>query len=84
MTAGNGFIALAAVIMGRWNPIGATLAALFFGFTKALQGQLQVLETPIPTEVLQMTPYLLTVIAVAGVVGQVRPPKADGEPYVKE
>ncbi|GAB3421447.1 ABC transporter permease [Flindersiella endophytica] len=84
MTAGNGFIALAAVIMGRWNPIGATLAALFFGFTKALQGQLQVLATPIPTEVLQMTPYLLTVIAVAGVVGQVRPPKADGEPYVKE
>jgi general nucleoside transport system permease protein len=84
MTAGNGFIALAAVIMGRWNPIGATLAALFFGFTKALQGQLQVLATPIPTEVLQMTPYLLTVIAVAGVVGQVRPPRADGEPYVKE
>lgn len=82
MTAGNGFIALAAVIMGRWHPIGATCAALFFGFTKALQGQLQVLATPIPTEVLQMTPYLLTVIAVAGAVGQVRPPKADGEPYV--
>ncbi|MFI9508700.1 ABC transporter permease [Nocardia sp. NPDC052566] len=84
MTAGNGFIALAAVIMGRWHPIGATCAALFFGFTKALQGQLQVLATPIPTEVLQMTPYLLTVIAVAGAVGQVRPPKADGEPYVPE
>ncbi|MFI6041174.1 ABC transporter permease [Nocardia sp. NPDC051321] len=82
MTAGNGFIALAAVIMGRWHPLGATCAALFFGFTKALQGQLQVLATPIPTEVLQMTPYLLTVIAVAGAVGQVRPPKADGEPYV--
>ncbi|WP_167768814.1 ABC transporter permease [Nocardia sp. CS682] len=82
MTAGNGFIALAAVIMGRWHPIGATCAALFFGFTKALQGQLQVLATPIPTEVLQMTPYLLTVVAVAGAVGQVRPPKADGEPYV--
>ncbi|MEU7137977.1 ABC transporter permease [Nocardia sp. NPDC046473] len=81
MTAGNGFIALAAVIMGRWHPLGATCAALFFGFTKALQGQLQVLATPIPTEVLQMTPYLLTVIAVAGAVGQVRPPKADGEPY---
>ncbi|WP_378733102.1 ABC transporter permease [Nocardia brasiliensis] len=82
MTAGNGFIALAAVIMGRWHPLGATCAALFFGFTKALQGQLQVLATPIPTEVLQMTPYLLTVVAVAGVVGQVRPPRADGEPYV--
>ncbi|WP_225724717.1 MULTISPECIES: ABC transporter permease [unclassified Nocardia] len=82
MTAGNGFIALAAVIMGRWHPLGATCAALFFGFTKALQGQLQVLATPIPTEVLQLTPYLLTVIAVAGAVGQVRPPKADGEPYI--
>lgn len=84
MAAGNGFIALAAVIMGRWHPIGSTCAALFFGFTKALQGQLQVLATPIPTEVLQMTPYLLTVIAVAGAVGQVRPPSADGEPYVTE
>ncbi|WP_245718232.1 ABC transporter permease [Nocardia miyunensis] len=84
MAAGNGFIALAAVIMGRWNPIGSTCAALFFGFTKALQGQLQVLATPIPTEVLQMTPYLLTVIAVAGAVGQVRPPRAGGEPYVAQ
>ncbi len=84
MSAGNGFIALAAVIMGRWHPIGATCAALFFGFTKALEGQLQVLATPIPTEVLQMTPYLLTVIAVAGAVGQVRPPRADGEPYVPQ
>ncbi|WP_040814886.1 ABC transporter permease [Nocardia concava] len=84
MTAGNGFIALAALIMGRWHPIGSTCAALFFGFTKALQGQLQVLATPIPTEVLQMTPYLLTVIAVAGAVGQTRPPKADGEPYTPE
>ncbi|MEC3955915.1 ABC transporter permease [Nocardia sp. CDC153] len=84
MTAGNGFIALAALIMGRWHPLGSTCAALFFGFTKALQGQLQVLATPIPTEVLQMTPYLLTVIAVAGAVGQTRPPKADGEPYTAE
>ncbi|MEC3918589.1 ABC transporter permease [Nocardia sp. CDC160] len=84
MTAGNGFIALAALIMGRWHPLGSTCAALFFGFTKALQGQLQVLATPIPTEVLQMTPYLLTVIAVAGAVAQTRPPKADGEPYTPE
>ena len=83
LTAGQGFIALAALIMGRWNPLGATVAALFFGFTQQLQGQLQILQTPIPGELLVMAPYLATVVAVAGAVGRVRPPKADGEPYVK-
>ncbi|MEV6413334.1 ABC transporter permease [Kribbella sp. NPDC051718] len=84
MTAGNGFIALAALIMGRWNPIGAMVAALFFGFATQLQSQLQIIQTPIPGELLLMAPYLATVIAVAGLVGRVRAPKADGEPYVTE
>ncbi|HZC25618.1 MAG TPA: ABC transporter permease, partial [Actinopolymorphaceae bacterium] len=84
LTAGQGFIALAALIMGRWNPLGATIAALFFGFTQQLQSQLQIIETPIPGELLIMAPYLATVVAVAGLVGRVRPPRADGEPYVKD
>ena len=83
LTAGQGFIALAALIMGRWHPVGATIAALFFGFTQQLQNQLQIIETPIPGELLIMAPYLATVVAVAGLVGRVRAPKADGEPYVK-
>jgi ABC-type uncharacterized transport system permease subunit len=81
-SAGNGFIALAAVIMGRWHPVGATFAGLFFGFTWTLQAQLQVLDK-IPGELLRASPYLATIIAVAGFVGRVRPPAADGEPYVK-
>jgi ABC-type uncharacterized transport system permease subunit len=81
-SAGNGFIALAAVIMGRWNPIGATLASLLFGFCFTLQAQLAFLDK-IPGELLRASPYLVTVIAVAGFVGRVRPPAADGEPYVK-
>ncbi|MFI5696166.1 ABC transporter permease [Kribbella sp. NPDC051586] len=84
MTAGNGFIALAALIMGRWHPIGATVAALFFGFATQLQSQLQIIQTPIPGQLLLMAPYLATIIAVAGLVGRVRAPKADGEPYVTE
>jgi simple sugar transport system permease protein len=81
-SAGQGFIALAAVIMGRWNPIGATLASLLFGFCFTLQAQLAFLDK-IPGELLRASPYLVTVIAVAGFVGRVRPPAADGEPYVK-
>jgi simple sugar transport system permease protein len=81
-SAGNGFIALAAVIMGRWHPVGATMASLFFGLTWTLQAQLQVLDK-IPGELLRASPYLATIIAVAGFVGRVRPPAADGEPYVK-
>ncbi|MGI8577592.1 MAG: ABC transporter permease [Nocardioidaceae bacterium] len=82
VTGGNGFIALAALIMGRWNPIGATLASLFFGFMWNLQNQLSFTQK-IPGDLLGMTPYLATIIAVAGLVGRVRPPAADGEPYVK-
>ncbi len=83
MTAGNGFIALAALIMGRWHPVGAMVAAVFFGFATQLQSQLQIIQTPIPGELLLMAPYLATIVAVAGLVGRVRAPKADGEPYVQ-
>lgn len=79
---GQGFIALAAVIMGRWHPIGASLAAVFFGFMLALRDQLSVL-TKIDGDLLSAAPYIITVIAVAGFVGRVRPPAADGQPYVK-
>ena len=83
MTAGLGFIALAAVIFGRWDPIRATLAALLFGFATNLQNLLTVLGTPIPSEFMLMLPYLVTIIAVAGFVGQSRSPAAAGKPYVK-
>ena len=79
---GQGFIALAAVIMGRWHPVGATLAALFFGFMWNLQNQVG-LVGKVPSEFLGAAPYIATIVAVAGFVGRVRPPAADGEPYVK-
>lgn len=82
VSAGTGFIALAAVIMGRWHPIGATFAAIFFGFMWNLQNQLSFADK-LPTELLGAAPYLATIIAVAGFVGRVRPPAADGEPYIK-
>jgi ABC-type uncharacterized transport system permease subunit len=84
MTAGRGFIALAAMIFGRWNPIGAFGAALVFGFAESLQSTLAILEVPIPSEILSMAPYLATILVVAGVVGRARAPAADGRPYVKE
>jgi simple sugar transport system permease protein len=83
MTAGLGFIALAAVIFGRWDPIRATLAALLFGFATNLQNLLTVLGTPIPSEFMLMLPYLVTIIAVAGFAGQIRGPAAAGKPYIK-
>jgi ABC-type uncharacterized transport system permease subunit len=84
MTAGIGFIGLAAMIFGRWKPYGALAAGLVFGFARALQQKLGILSTPIPSEFLLMTPYLVTIIVVAGVVGKARAPAADGQPYVKE
>jgi len=84
MTAGIGFIGLAAMIFGRWNPAGALAAGLVFGFARALQQKLGILSTPIPSEFLLMTPYLVTIIVVAGVVGRATAPAADGQPYVKE
>ncbi|HXF37143.1 MAG TPA: ABC transporter permease [Actinomycetota bacterium] len=84
MTAGKGFIGLAAMIFGRWNPIGAFGAALVFGFADSLQTKLSILGVPIPSEFLLMAPYLATILVVAGVVRRARPPAADGQPYVKE
>ena len=83
MTAGAGFIALAAVIFGRWDPIRAVLAALLFGFASNLQNALSVIGSPVPSEFMLMLPYLVTIFAVAGLVGRSRPPAADGQPYVK-
>jgi simple sugar transport system permease protein len=81
MSAGKGFIALAAMILGRWNPKGAVAAALLFGFADALQAFLSPAGTPIPGNILLMTPYLVTILAVAGLVGRVVPPAAEGKPY---
>jgi ABC-type uncharacterized transport system permease subunit len=83
MTAGAGFIALAAVIFGRWDPIRATLAALLFGFASNLQSVLSIIGSPVPSEFMLMLPYVVTVFAVAGLVGHVRGPAAAGTPYVK-
>lgn len=82
-TAGNGFIALAAVIMGRWNPVLGAFTALFFGFLRALAQTTKPMALPIPSEFIEMLPYLATIIAVAGVVGRVRAPAADGAHFVK-
>jgi ABC-type uncharacterized transport system permease subunit len=83
MTSGAGFIALAALIFGRWSPVGSMLAALFFGFSSALAFYLGAIGSPIPSQFLNMLPYLATIVAVAGLVGRVRAPAADGRPYVK-
>lgn len=83
MTAGAGFIALAAVIFGKWDPIKATLAALLFGFASNLQGVLSVIGSPVPSQFMLMLPYVVTIFAVAGLVGRSRPPAASGIPYIK-
>jgi ABC-type uncharacterized transport system permease subunit len=83
MSSGLGYIALAAMIFGRWTPLGATAAALLFGFTEALGNVLGSINVPIPSYILAMAPYVATIIAVAGLVGNVRAPRADGKPYIK-
>ncbi|MFE6736769.1 ABC transporter permease [Microbacterium sp. NPDC057650] len=83
MTNGAGFIALAAVIFGRWDPVRATLAALLFGFATNLQNTFSAIGTPVPGEFLLMLPYVVTLIAVVGFVGQIKAPAADGKPYIK-
>jgi general nucleoside transport system permease protein len=84
MTAGLGYVALAAMIFGRWRPFGALSAALLFGFAVSLQSFLAVLNVGIPAPILAMTPYVITIAVVSGLVGRVRPPAADGVPYVAE
>jgi general nucleoside transport system permease protein len=83
MTEGRGFIALAAVIFGRWRPVGALWATLLFGFASALANRLPTFSTSAAT-LFQALPYLLTLIAVAGIIGRSRPPASSGIPYVKE
>lgn len=87
MTAGRGFMALAAVIFGKWKPIPAAIACLLFGFADALQIRLQGVviwgTEPIPVQFIQILPYLVTILVLAGVVGQSRPPKALGLPLEK-
>ncbi|CAM3137316.1 ABC transporter permease [Stackebrandtia soli] len=84
MTAGKGFIALAVLIVGRWSPLGAFFGALLFGFADRTQTFLAAVGSPVPTQLLSMLPYLVTIVAVAGLIGRVRAPAADGKPYIKE
>jgi len=83
MTAGKGFIGLAAMIFGKWNPLGAYASSMIFGFADSLQVKLQILRVPIPSEFLLMVPYIVTMIVLTGVVGRAVAPAADGEAYEK-
>ena len=84
MTNGKGFISLAAMIFGKWMPFGAAGGGVLFGFSEALGDRFQALGVPIPHQLVQMTPYLITIVVLAGLVGRAIPPKASGEPYEKE
>jgi simple sugar transport system permease protein len=89
MTAGRGFIALAALIFGKWRPVPTLLACLLFGFAEALTNQLQGVknaagEELLPTQFIQIVPYVLTIIVLAGFIGHSRAPKALGQPYEKQ
>jgi simple sugar transport system permease protein len=83
MTAGKGFLGLAAMIFGNWNPAGAFLGSLIFGFFDSWQEKLSILQVGIPVDLLGMAPYLATMVVLAGVVGRARTPAADGVPYEK-
>jgi general nucleoside transport system permease protein len=84
MTGGRGFIALAAMLVGRYSPVGAFGAALLFGFATAFADALQILATGVPSSLLRTAPYVVTIFVVAGLVGRLRPPAADGQPYETE
>src|SRR5215510_2727400 len=81
MTAGRGFIALAALIFGKWHPVGAFLACLLFGLADAISDQMQGV-VPIPVQMIQIIPYVLTMIVLAGFIGRATPPRAIGSPYI--
>lgn len=83
MIEGRGWMALAAVILGKWSPWGALGACLLFGAANALQMQMQIIGVDIPYQILLMTPYVMTMLALAGVVGKVRKPAAVGKPYFR-
>lgn len=83
MTNGKGFIGLAAMIFGKWTPFGSLLAALVFGLPEAIQINLSSYFPNIPYQFLSMSPYILTIIVLTGVVGKAVPPAADGQPYEK-
>jgi len=82
MTAGRGYIALAALILGKWRPVPTFLACLLFGFADALQIRIQG-KFGIPVEFIQMIPYILTILILAGFIGRAIPPKASGKPYYR-
>jgi simple sugar transport system permease protein len=84
MTAGRGFIGLAAMIFGNWMPSGALGAGLLFGLADSLAGKLTILRIPIPPKFLEMAPYIVTMVVLAGVVGRTTPPASEGIPYEKE
>ncbi|HMN13723.1 MAG TPA: ABC transporter permease, partial [Bellilinea sp.] len=84
MTAGRGFIGLAAMIFGNWMPIGSFGAGLLFGLSEAMATKLTILRIPIQPKFLEMAPYLITIIVLAGVVGRTTPPASEGIPYEKE
>ena len=84
MTGGRGFIALAAVIFGNWRPFGAFGATLLFGLSTAIAYRLQTYSISSAAALFQTLPYVMTLIAVAGVIGRTTPPAADGKPYQKQ
>ena len=84
MSAGKGFLGLAAMIFGNWNPFGAFLGSLIFGFFDSWQEKLSLLQIGVPVDLLGMAPYIATMIVLAGFVGRSRMPAADGTPYKKE
>lgn len=81
MTGGRGFIALAAMLVGRYSPVGAFGAALLFGFATAFADALQILQTGVPSSLLRTAPYVVTLFVVAGLMGRLRPPAANGRHY---